>query len=117
MRWRAHKHLLGQSVGMFQNDFAGRIANRVMQTGPAVEDSAYMAFEAIWYAVAYVLGAVLILVNADVRLIVPLAIWLIAYLVLLRVLVPKIGAASKRLSDARSLVTGRIVDAYTNIQP
>ncbi|MCG8546274.1 MAG: ABC transporter ATP-binding protein/permease, partial [Alphaproteobacteria bacterium] len=116
VRWRAHKHLLGQSVGTFQNDFAGRIANRVMQTGPAVEDSAYMAFEAIWYAAAYVLGAVLILVNADVRLIVPLAIWLVAYLVLLRVLIPKIGAASKRLSDARSLVTGRIVDAYTNIQ-
>ena len=61
VRWRAHRHLLGQSVGFFQNDFAGRIANRVMQTGPAVEDSTYMFFEAIWYAAAYVLGAVLIL--------------------------------------------------------
>lgn len=116
VRWRSHKHLLGQSVGFFQNDFAGRIANRVMQTGPAVEDSAYMAFEAIWYAAAYVLGAVAILLNADERLIVPLALWLAAYLWLLRMLVPKMGAASKRLSDARSLVTGRIVDAYTNIQ-
>ncbi len=115
VRWRAHKHLLGQSVSFFQNDFAGRIANRVMQTGPAVEDSAYMAFEAIWYATAYVIGAVLILANADERLILPLAIWLLAYLLLLRTLVPRIGAASKRLSDARSLVTGRIVDAYTNI--
>ena len=116
IRWRAHKHLLGQSVGFFQNDFAGRIANRVMQTGPAVEDSAYMAFEAIWYAATYVLGAVLILVNADGRLTMPLVIWLVAYLALLRVLIPRIGTASKRLSDARSLVTGRIVDAYTNIQ-
>lgn len=116
VRWRSHKHLLGQSVGFFQNEFAGRIANRVMQTGPAVEDSAYMAFEAIWYAAAYVLGAVAILLSADERLIVPLAIWLAAYLWLLRMLVPKMGAASKRLSDARSLVTGRIVDAYTNIQ-
>lgn len=116
VRWRSHKHLLGQSVGFFQNDFAGRIANRVMQTGPAVEDSAYMAFEAIWYAAAYVLGAVVILLNADERLIVPLAIWLVIYLTLLRALVPKIGEASKKVSDARSLVTGRIVDAYTNIQ-
>ncbi len=116
VRWRAHQHLLGQSVGFFQNDFAGRIANRVMQTGPAVEDSTYMAFEAIWYAAAYVLGAVLILVNADPRLIVPLTLWLAGYLLLLRVLIPRIGDASKRLSDARSLVTGRIVDAYTNIQ-
>lgn len=116
VRWRSHKHLLGQSVGFFQNDFAGRIANRVMQTGPAVEDSAYMAFEAIWYAAAYVLGAIAILINADERLILPLALWLAAYLWLLRMLVPKMGIASKRLSDARSLVTGRIVDAYTNIQ-
>ncbi|NKB57853.1 MAG: ATP-binding cassette domain-containing protein [Alphaproteobacteria bacterium] len=116
VRWRAHKHLLGQSVGFFHNDFAGRIANRVMQTGPAVEDSTYMAFEALWYAAAYILGATLVLVNADERLIVPLALWLVAYLLLLRVLIPRIGHASMRLSDARSLVTGRIVDAYTNIQ-
>lgn len=115
VRWSAHRHLLGQSVGFFQNDFAGRIANRVMQTGLAVEDSAYMVFEAIWYAVAYVLGALLILANADERLIVPLMVWLAVYLLLLRTLIPRIGAASKRLSDARSLVTGRIVDAYTNI--
>lgn len=116
VRWRAHRHLLGQSVGFFQNDFAGRIANRVMQTGPAVEDSTYMFFEAIWYAAAYVLGAALILVNADERLILPIAIWLVAYIALLYALIPKIGTASKRLSDARSLVTGRIVDSYTNMQ-
>lgn len=116
VRWRAHKHLLGQSVGFFHNDFAGRIANRVMQTGPAVEDSTYMAFEALWYAAAYILGAVLVLTHADERLIIPLVLWLAAYLLLLRGLIPRIGHASMRLSDARSLVTGRIVDAYTNIQ-
>ncbi len=116
VRWRAHKHLLGQSVGFYQSDFAGRIANRVMQTGPAVEDSAYMAFEAIWYAAAYVLGAVFVLAQADERLILPILAWLTVYLLLLKVLIPKIGDASKRMSDARSLVTGRIVDAYTNIQ-
>ncbi|MEO0821176.1 MAG: ABC transporter ATP-binding protein [Pseudomonadota bacterium] len=116
VRWRAHKHLLGQSVGFFQNDFAGRIANRVMQTGPAVEDSAYMFFEAIWYAAAYVIGAILILANADPRLILPLLVWLAIYIALLRALIPRIATASKKMSDARSLVTGRIVDAYTNMQ-
>ncbi|MEM6547877.1 MAG: ABC transporter ATP-binding protein [Pseudomonadota bacterium] len=116
VRWRAHKHLLGQSIGYFQNDFAGRIANRVMQTGPAVEDSTYMSFEALWYASIYVVGAALVLAGADGRLILPLALWLSLYVGLLLYLVPRIARASKRVSDARSMVTGRIVDAYTNIQ-
>ena len=80
VRWRAHRHLLGQSVGFFNSDFAGRIANRVMQTGPAVEDSVYMAFEALWYAAAYVLGAIVVLAHTDERLILPLMIWLAVYL-------------------------------------
>ena len=60
-RWRAHKHMLGQSSGFFQNDFAGRLSNRVMQMGPALEDSVYMAFEGIWYALTYVVGATIVL--------------------------------------------------------
>ena len=116
VRWRAHKHLLGQSMGFFQNDFAGRIANRVMQTGPAVEDSAYMAFEAIWYATAYFIGALIIVADADPRLAIPMLIWFGLYVWLLRRLIPPIGEAAHKMSDARSMVTGRIVDAYTNIQ-
>ncbi|MEM8658493.1 MAG: ABC transporter transmembrane domain-containing protein, partial [Pseudomonadota bacterium] len=77
VRWRSHKHLLGQSSGFFQNDFAGRLSNRVMQMGPAVEDATYMAFEGIWYSVTYVIGALLILSQIDIRIAIPLAIWLV----------------------------------------
>jgi ATP-binding cassette subfamily B multidrug efflux pump len=115
VRWRSHRHLLGQSVAFHQNDFAGRVANRVMQTAPAVEDSAFMAFEAIWYAIAYVAGALFVLSQIDGRLALPLLAWLALYVALLRALIPRIGEASERFSDARSTITGRIVDGYANI--
>jgi ATP-binding cassette subfamily B multidrug efflux pump len=115
VRWRSHRHLLGQSVSFHQNDFAGRVANRVMQTAPAVEDSAFMAFEAIWYAIAYVIGALIVLGQIDWRLSIPLLAWLAVYVWLLRALIPPIGRASERFSETRSLITGRIVDGYANI--
>lgn len=114
-RWRAHRHMLGQSVGVFQNDFAGRIAARVMQTGKAVEDAVYGAVEAILYCSAYVAGSALVLAAADVRLIVPLAAWLTLYGALLAWLVPKMGRAAELTSDRRSALNGRLVDAYANI--
>ena len=80
VRWRAHKHLLGQSSSFFQNDFAGRLSNRVMQIGPAVEDGTYMAFEGIWYSITYVGGALLILAGIDWRIAVPLVLWLTVYI-------------------------------------
>ncbi|MEJ6396132.1 ABC transporter ATP-binding protein [Gymnodinialimonas sp. 2305UL16-5] len=115
-RWRAHKHLLGQSSGFFQNDFAGRLSNRVMQMGPAVEDSVYMAFEGIWFSVTYVAGAILILSQIDIRLGLPLAIWLVVYIFYVRRIAVRVASASEKWSDARSLVTGRVVDAYANIE-
>ncbi|QDL92317.1 ABC transporter ATP-binding protein [Paroceanicella profunda] len=114
-RWRAHKHLLGQSVSFFQNDFAGRLANRVMQIGPAVEDASFMAMEGIWYATAYVLGALMILSGIDWRLALPLAVWVVLYIGFVRRVAPRVGEASERLSRGRSAVTGRVVDAYTNM--
>ncbi len=115
-RWQAHKHLLGQSTSFFQNDFAGRLSNRVMQMGPAVEDSIYMAFEAIWFAGAYAVGAIVILTQIDVRLALPLAIWLVGYVIYVRRIAIRVASASEKWSDARSLVTGRVVDAYSNIE-
>ncbi|PUB19010.1 ABC transporter ATP-binding protein [Yoonia sediminilitoris] len=115
-RWRAHKHLLGQSTGFFQNDFAGRLSNRVMQMGPAVEDSTYMAFEGIWFSMTYVIGAILILSQIDLRLGLPLAIWLVIYVFYVRRIAVRVASASEKWSDARSLVTGRVVDAYANIE-
>jgi ATP-binding cassette subfamily B multidrug efflux pump len=116
IRWRSHKYLLGQSTSFFQNDFAGRLSNRVMQIGPAVEDSVYMSFEGIWYGASYVVGAILILGQIDVRLGLPLAIWLVVYILYVRFMARRVAVASEKWSDARSLVTGRIVDAYANIE-
>ena len=115
-RWRAHRYMLGQSSSFFQNDFAGRLSNRVMQMGPAVEDSVFVAFEAIWYAGSYVLGAALILGQVTPILAVPLLIWVAVYCVYVRSIALRVASASERLSDARSLATGRVVDAYTNIE-
>ncbi|WP_424944750.1 ABC transporter ATP-binding protein [Aliiroseovarius crassostreae] len=116
VRWRAHKHMLGQSLSFFQNDFAGRLSNRVMQLGPAVEDSTYMFFEGIFYATTYVLSAMLILGSVDWRLSVPLGIWLLLYIAYTRHIAKRVSVASEKWSDARSLVNGRVVDAYANIE-
>ncbi len=115
-RWRSHKQLLGQSTEFFQNDFAGRLANRVMQMGPAVEDSAYMALEGIWYATIYVLGAIIVLMQIDMRLAAPMIIWLVAYILFVKSIATRVATVSERMTETKSLVTGRIVDAYTNIE-
>ena len=115
IRWRAHKHVLRQSVGWFENDFAGRIANRIMQTPPAAGEAVFQVFDAITFSLAYVLGSAILLANADPRLALPLVIWLSLYAMLVVWTVKRVGPASQASSDARSTVTGRVVDAYTNI--
>ncbi|MDP7152714.1 MAG: ABC transporter ATP-binding protein [Paracoccaceae bacterium] len=116
VRVRAHKHMLGQSANFFQNDFAGRLSNRVMQMGQAVEDATYMVFEALWFSIAYILGAMLILGQTDWRLMIPLAIWVVLYVAYTVNVAIRVSVASEKWSDARSLLTGRIVDAYSNIE-
>lgn len=116
VRWRAHKHMLGQSMGFFQSDFAGRLSNRVMQTGPALEDSTYMAFEGLWYAGTYAIGAMILLAQIDILLAIPLAAWLVIYALYVRNVALRVATASEKWSDARSMVTGRVVDAYANIE-
>jgi ATP-binding cassette subfamily B multidrug efflux pump len=115
IRWRAHKHVLRQSVGWFENDFAGRIANRIMQTPPAAGEAVFQVFDAITFSLAYVIGSAILLANADIRLALPLIIWLGLYGCLVVWTVKRVGPASQTSSDARSTVTGRVVDAYTNI--
>ncbi len=115
VRWRAHRHVLRQSVGWFEDDFAGRIANRIMQTPSSAGEVVFQLFDALTYAAAYVIAAAILLGQADIRLVIPLLMWLIPYLVLLRWVVRRIGPASEAASNARSKVTGRIVDSYTNI--
>ncbi len=115
IRWRAHKHVLRQSVGWFENDFAGRIANRIMQTPPAAGEVVFQVFDAISFSLAYMVGAAILLMTADARLLIPLLIWFALYAALIRWTVVRVGPASKAASDARSTVTGRVVDSYTNI--
>ncbi|MEL6640980.1 MAG: ABC transporter ATP-binding protein [Pseudomonadota bacterium] len=115
VRWRAHRHVLRQSVGWFENDFAGRIANRVMQTPGASGAVAYQVFDAFIYAIAYVGAVMFVLADADPALLVPFLIWLVPYLLLMRWVVRNVGLASQAFSDARSAVTGRVVDSYSNI--
>ncbi len=115
IRWRAHKHVLRQSVGWFENDFAGRIANRIMQTPPAAGEVVFQVFDAISFSLAYLIGAAILLMAADARLLLPMLIWFALYAMLVRWTVRRVGPASQAASDARSTVTGRVVDSYTNI--
>lgn len=115
VRWRAHRHVLRQSVGWFEDDFAGRIANRIMQTPPAAGAVVFQLFDAITFAVAYVIAAAVLLGQADMQLVIPMMMWLIPYIFLLRWVLMRITPASEVASNARSAVTGRVVDSYTNI--
>ncbi|MEL6914328.1 MAG: ABC transporter ATP-binding protein [Pseudomonadota bacterium] len=115
VRWRAHRHVLRQSVGWFENDFAGRIANRIMQTPPAVGEATFQAFDAITYSLAYFAGAVVLMSTTDPRLMLPLLAWLFLYGWLVHWTIKRVTPASQAASDARSAVTGRVVDSYTNI--
>ena len=115
IRWRAHRHVLRQSVGWFENDFAGRIANRIMQTPPAAGEAVFQVFDAISFSLAYLIGASVLLMAADPRLLLPMLIWFALYAILIRWTVKRVGPASQAASDARSVVTGRVVDSYTNI--
>jgi len=115
IRWRAHRQVLRQSVGWFENDFAGRIANRIMQTPPAAGEAVFQIFDALSFSIAYILGAAILLMGADPRLVIPLLVWLTLYAALVRWTITRVGPASQAAADARSAVTGRVVDAYSNI--
>ncbi len=115
VRWMTHRYVLRQSLGFFQNDFAGRVANKVMQAAPALRESVVQVIDAIWYAGVQWVGAAVIFAAADWRLLIPLLVWLAAYLVTLFIFVPRIKERSTEAAEARSMLVGRIVDTYTNI--
>jgi len=115
IRWQTHKHVLGQSLSYFNNDFAGRIANKIIQTGPSLRGSVVSLIDAIWFVLIYVAAAIYLFLGVDAWLILPLVGWLLIYVVLLSYFVPKIKERSAIMSEARSSLTGRIVDSYTNI--
>ena len=115
IRWQNHWHVVRQSWTFFQNDFAGRIANRVMQTGPALRESIVAGTTAVWYILVYGSGAIALLSVTDWRLAVPIIVWFAGYGALLASFVPRMRERSRAVSEARSTLTGRVVDSYTNI--
>jgi ATP-binding cassette subfamily B multidrug efflux pump len=115
IRWQTHRYVLRQSLGFFQNDFAGRVANKIMQTGTSLRESVVQLIDALWYASVQFIGSALLFAASDWRLTIPLVFWLVAYIVTLRYFVPKIKQRSTESSEARSMLVGRIVDSYTNI--
>jgi len=115
VRWLAHRFLLGQSVEFYQNEFAGRLATKVMQTALSVRESILKLLDVILYVMVYFTGIVILVASLDVRLAIPFIIWFIAYLCIMRVFLPRLEKISAKQADARSDMTGRIVDTYTNI--
>ena len=115
IRWQSHWHVVRQSWAFFQNDFAGRIATRVMQTGPAIRESLVSLLTAVWFILIYGTSSLILLAHADPWLALPVVLWFAGYVVMLRIFVPRMRDRSKTMSEARSMLTGRVVDTYTNI--
>ncbi|SHM31248.1 ABC transporter ATP-binding protein [Roseibium suaedae] len=115
VRWRVHRYLLRQSVSFYQNDFAGRIANKLMQTALGVREVVTKVADILVYVAVYFTAAVFVVSKANIALAAPFLIWFAAYVVVLRYFIPKLRDVSKVQADARSVMTGHVVDAYTNI--
>ncbi len=116
IRWQAHRYLLKQSVSFYSNDFAGRIATKVMQTSLAVRETATKLLDVMVYVLVYFSTMLYLVAEADWRLVLPLLVWLAAYIGLQIYFIPRLKDVASRQADARSDMTGRIVDSYTNIQ-
>lgn len=114
-RWQMHRYLLKQSMAFFVNEFAGRVATRVMQTSLAVRDVVMKVADVLVYVLVYFIAVVVMVASSDLRLAAPLLIWLVIYVAIVSYFVPKLAVVSRQQADARSMMTGRIVDSYTNI--
>jgi ATP-binding cassette, subfamily B, multidrug efflux pump len=115
IRWQSHWHVVRQGWSFFQNDFAGRLANRVMQTANALRESVVSSIRAVWYIAMYGLTALVLMAAIDWRLAVPTVLWFVGYAYFLHRFVPRMRDLAKASSEVRSLVMGRVVDSYTNI--
>jgi ATP-binding cassette subfamily B multidrug efflux pump len=115
IRWQSHWHVVRQSWPFFQNDFAGRIANRVMQTANALRESVMAGIRAVWYIAVYGVSAFVLMALSDWRLGLPTLLWFLGYAVFLRYFVPRMRDLARASSEVRSHVMARVVDSYTNI--
>ncbi|MBX9926625.1 MAG: ABC transporter ATP-binding protein/permease, partial [Hyphomicrobiaceae bacterium] len=115
IRWQSHAYVLRQSLGFFQNDFAGRVANKVMQVGPGLRESVVQAIDAIWFVAIYWISAIVLFSQVDGWLLMPILAWFAAYVWAMLYFVPRLKKRAVETSEARSMLTGRIVDSYTNM--
>jgi len=115
IRWQAHRYMLGQSMGFYQDEFAGRIATKVMQTALGVRETVMKVLDVFVYVIAYFIGALVLIATFDIWLMLPFIGWLAIYISVMVFFLPKMSIISRKQADARSLMTGRIVDSYTNI--
>lgn len=115
IRWQAHRYLLNQSLSFYHDEFAGRIATKVMQTSLAVRETVMKVLDVFLYSTVFFVGILFMAANMDWRLCIPFVVWLLIYIALVRYFVPRLQAISEIQADARSEMTGRIVDTYTNI--
>lgn len=114
-RWQMHRFLLRHSMTFFANEFAGRVATKVMQTSLAVREGVMKVLDVFVYVVTYFISMIVIVATADLRLVAPLVIWVVVYVSIVSYFVPRLRKVSADQADARSMMTGRIVDSYTNI--
>ena len=115
LRWVFHRLMLGQSMGFYQDEFAGRIATKVMQTALALRDVWFLFADILTYVLVYFLTIVAVVGSFDLRVMIPFGVWLALYVLACRWFVPRLARVAREQADARSLMTGRVTDAYTNI--
>ncbi len=115
IRWQAHRYMLGQSMQFYQDEFAGRVATKVMQTALGVRETVVKVLDVFVYVIVYFIGALVLVATFDVLLMVPFIVWLVLYILAMKHYLPKMAKISRLQADARSLMTGRVVDSYTNI--
>ncbi|WP_280817583.1 ABC transporter ATP-binding protein [Variovorax sp. TBS-050B] len=115
LRWNFHRLMLGQSMAFYQDEFAGRITAKVMQTALAVRDTVFVLADVVTAMGVYVVTIVVLVSVLDVQLVLPFLVWLVLYACSLAYFVPRLGKVGKAQADARALMTGRVTDAYTNI--
>jgi len=116
IRWQAHRYLLGQSLSFYQNEFAGRIATKVMQTAISVRETVMKLLDVLLFVSIYFIGMTVIISTSDLRLSIPLLAWLLIYLSILYYYIPKLRDISTKQANARSSMVGAVVDSYTNIE-
>ena len=115
LRWNFHRLMLGQSLGFYQDEFAGRVSAKVMQTALAVRDTVMTCTDMLVYVAVYLITSGVILVALDGWLLLPFVLWLVLFVGMMRAMIPRLAKTAQRQADARSLMTGRITDAYSNI--